>query len=123
MKIAGFIKMFPRTYRPPHMIVRAPRASKLSTDDIKATIILFRKNKHFLRKYTHQETSIPNPKYGKCENSAKNWPDYMKITPQNSTDYVKSRRKFIQICDLQIANLDSNIIENYEKVTPILIFS
>ena len=47
----------------------------------------------------------------------------MKITPQNSTDYVKSRRKFIQICDLQIANLDSNIIENYEKVTPILIFS
>ena len=47
----------------------------------------------------------------------------VKITPQNSTDYVKSRRKFIQICDLQIANLDSNIIENYEKVTPILIFS
>jgi hypothetical protein len=60
---------------------------------------------------------------GKCENSAKNWPDYVKITPQNSTDYVKSSRKFIPICDLQIANLDSNIIGNYEKVTPILIFS
>ena len=29
-------------------------------------------------------------KSGKCENSAKNWPDYVKITPQNSTDYVKS---------------------------------
>ena len=27
------------------------------------------------------------------------------------------------ICDLQIANSNSNIIENYEKVTPILIFS
>ena len=58
----------------------------------------------------------------KCENSAKNQPGYVKITPLNSTDYVKSRRKFIQICDLQIANLDSNIIRNYEKVTQILIF-
>ena len=29
-------------------------------------------------------------KYRKCENSAKNQPDYVKITPQNSTDYVKS---------------------------------
>ena len=66
--------------------------------------------------FTHQKS-------GKCENSAKNWPDYVKITPQNSTDYEKSRRKFIQICDLQIANLDSNAIENYEKVTSILIFS
>ena len=37
--------------------------------------------------------------------------------------FVKSRRKFIQICDLQIANSNSNIIENYEKVTPILIYS
>ena len=63
------------------------------------------------------------PKSEKCKNLAKNWLDYVKITPQNSTDYVKSRRKFIQICDLQISNLDSNIIENYEKVTPILIFS
>lgn len=62
-------------------------------------------------------------KSGKCENLAKDWPDYVKITPQNSTDYVKSRRKFIQICDLQIANLGSNLIGNYEKVTPILIFS
>ena len=30
------------------------------------------------------------PKSGKCENSAKNQPDYVKITPQNSTDYVKT---------------------------------
>ena len=29
-------------------------------------------------------------KSGKCENSAKNQPDYVKITPQNSTDYVKT---------------------------------
>ena len=29
-------------------------------------------------------------KSGKCENSTNNWPDYVKIAPQNSTDYVKS---------------------------------
>ena len=40
----------------------------------------------------------------KCENSAKNRPDYVKITPQNSTDYVKSLCKNNRICDLQIAN-------------------
>ena len=74
-------------------------------------------------KYTEIELQRHHQKSGKCENSAKNWPDYVKITTQNSTDYVKSRRKFIQICNLQIANLDSNVIENYEKVTPILIFS
>ena len=36
---------------------------------------------------------------------------------------MKNRIKFIPICDLQIANLDSNIIENYEKVTLVLIIS
>ena len=36
---------------------------------------------------------------------------------------MKNRRKFIPICALQIAKSNSNIIENYEKVTPILIFS
>ena len=49
-------------------------------------------------------------KSGKCENSVKNWPDYVKITPQNSTDYVKSAYLIMRICDLQIANLDSNAI-------------
>jgi hypothetical protein len=50
-------------------------------------------------------------------------PDYVKITPQNSTNYVKSAYLTMRICDLQIANSNSNVIENYEKVTPILIFS
>ena len=30
------------------------------------------------------------PKSGKCENSTKNRPDYVKINVENSTDYVKS---------------------------------
>ena len=36
---------------------------------------------------------------------------------------MKSSRKFIPICDLQIANSNSNIIENYEKVITIMIIS
>ena len=35
---------------------------------------------------------------------------------------MKSSRKFIPTCDLQISNSNSNIIENYEKVTVVLIF-
>ena len=38
----------------------------------------------FLYNSTHYQKS------GKCENLAKNWPNYVKITPQNSTDYVKT---------------------------------
>jgi hypothetical protein len=41
------------------------------------------------RTFQYKETTH-HQKSGKCENSDKNWPDYVKITPQNSTDYVKS---------------------------------
>ena len=30
--MSGVLKIFPRPYRPPHKIVRAPRASKISAD-------------------------------------------------------------------------------------------
>ena len=36
---------------------------------------------------------------------------------------MKNSRKIIPICDLQISNSNSNIIENYEKVNVIMIFS
>jgi hypothetical protein len=38
----------------------------------------------FLYNSTHHQKS------GKCEILTQNWPDYVKITPQNSTDYVKT---------------------------------
>ena len=37
--------------------------------------------------------------------------------------WERNRRKYIPICNLEIADLDSSIIVNYEKVTPILIIS
>ena len=47
-------------------------------------------------KFGNKRTLLPDlynsthhQKSGKCENLAKNRPDYVKITPQNSTDYVK----------------------------------
>ena len=43
-----------------------------------------------LRFVPYLYNSTHHQKSGKCENSAKNWPDYVKIAPQNSTDYVKS---------------------------------
>ena len=64
---------------PPPKIVRAPRASKISTDECI--------NTH--RSSTYDEAFFAS-KWGKCENSARKWPDYVKITPQNSTNYVKS---------------------------------
>ena len=39
--------------------------------------------------HTHFCT-VQDIKSGKCENSAQKWPDYVKITHQNSTDYVKT---------------------------------
>ena len=38
----------------------------------------------------HFSCILPIEKSGKCENSAQNRADYVKITPQNSTDYVKT---------------------------------
>ena len=47
--------------------------------------------------FGNKRTLLPNlynsthhQKSGKCEILTQNWPDYVKITPQNSTDYVKS---------------------------------
>ena len=105
---------------PPHKIVRAPRASKISTgykcsvilvqhgigatlysskttcqstkteDSLSCGLYLFVQiwqQTHFIAKFVQFHTPS---KSGKCENSTKNWPDYVKITPQNSTDYVKT---------------------------------
>ena len=76
----------------------------------------------FMKPPRGQNLDLQDIKSGKCENSAQKWPDYVKITYQNSTDYVKSLCQNNKICDLQIANSNSNIIGNYEKVTSILIF-
>ena len=71
---------------------------------VKITLDIIRYLSIFVKSRPLQDFDIIRSKSEKCENSAKNWPDYVKITPQNSTDYVKSLCKNNRICDLQIAN-------------------
>ena len=106
MKIAGFKKMLPRTYRPtPILCERSARAKFQQT---KKFVTLFSQNSSRLSENSiklklFQECRVIKPRknvtalevkilanWGKCENSPQKWSDYVKITPQNSTDYVKS---------------------------------
>ena len=66
-------------------------------------------------KYTEIELQRHHQKSGKCENSAKNWPDYVKITPQNSTEYVKCQMYLWEsaICKSRIQQITKQINSSY----------